>query len=535
MVTREMAQLTRPEDYLAGGLDTRNYGELAGIPEARALFAEILGCRAEQVFVGGNASLQLMYDTISKAYTHGLLHSERPWCREPVVKFLCPAPGYDRHFKVTESFGFELVTIPMTDEGPDMDAVEKAIQDPAVKGMWNVPKYSNPDGIIYSAETIRRIASMKPAAPDFMLMWDNAYCIHELEGEFVPFPDILSLCRQAGNGDMVYEFASTSKITFPGAGVAVMACSEANMAHMLSLIGVQTIGYDKINQLRHVRYLKDRSHTLALMQRHAAVLAPKFRAVLTALEQLAPLEVPAPAAVTLENLSFSYGEGPIFSGLSLTAHPGDIIGITGPVACGKSTFGRVFLCEAPYQGSVCFGGRELSALPPRQIAATVGYLGHDPELSADTVQNNVLCGSEQDAMPWLAAAALKEEVLAMEKGTETVIGRGGTRLSGGQAQRLALARTLAHPRPVLILDDPFSALDRDTEDTVFADLQEYARDRVVFLISHRLYHFPQMQKIVFMDGGKTTVGTHEELMASAPVYRQLYESQTGGKQHGEQA
>lgn len=291
LVSDIFSLMQKTEDYVSDGVDVRNYGELSGLPAAKRLFAEILGCRPEQVFVGGNASLQLMYDTISKAYTHGLLHSERPWCREPVVKFLCPAPGYDRHFKVTESFGFELVTIPMTDEGPDMDAVEKAIQDPAVKGMWNVPKYSNPDGIIYSAETIRRIASMKPAAPDFLLMWDNAYCIHELEGEFVPFPDILSLCRQAGNGDMVYEFASTSKITFPGAGVAVMACSEANMAHMLSLIGVQTIGYDKINQLRHVRYLKDRSHTLALMQRHAAVLAPKFRAVLTALEQLAPLDI----------------------------------------------------------------------------------------------------------------------------------------------------------------------------------------------------------------------------------------------------
>ena len=242
-----------------------------------------------------------------------------------------------------------------------------------------------------------------------------------------------------------------------------------------------------------------------------------------------PCDIPAAQDVTLKELTFSYGEEPVFSGLSLTAHPGDIIGITGPVACGKSTLGRVFLCEAPYQGSVCFGGRELSALTPRQIAATVGYLGHDPELSADTVQNNVLCGSEQDVMPWLAAAALKEEVLAMEKGTETVIGSGGTRLSGGQAQRLALARTLAHPRPVLVLDDPFSALDRSTEDAIFAELQAYARDKVVFLISHRLYHFPQMQQIIFMEGGRTTVGTHEELMAAVPVYRQLYESQTGLK------
>ena len=261
----------------------------------------------------------------------------------------------------------------------------------------------------------------------------------------------------------------------------------------------------------------------------AEVSWKRIRPLMKTPEQLDALQIPAAQDVTLKELAFSYGEEPVFAGLSLTAHPGDIIGITGPVACGKSTLGRVFLCEAPYQGSVCFGGRELSALTPRQIAATVGYLGHDPELSADTVQNNVLCGSEQDVMPWLAAAALKEEVLAMEKGTETVVGSGGTRLSGGQAQRLALARTLAHPRPVLVLDDPFSALDRSTEDAIFAELQAYARDKVVFLISHRLYHFPQMQQIIFMEGGRTIVGTHEELMAAVPVYRQLYESQTGLK------
>ena len=243
-------------------------------------------------------------------------------------------------------------------------------------------------------------------------------------------------------------------------------------------------------------------------------------------EQLEPLNVQAAEDVTLENLSFAYGEEPIFSGLSLTARPGDIIGITGPVACGKSTLGRVFLCEAPYGGSAKFGGREFSALSPRQISATVGYLGHDPELSADTVQENVLCGSTQDVMPWLADAALDGEVQAMEHGVDTVIGPSGTRLSGGQAQRLALARTLAHPRPVLVLDDPFSALDRKTEDAVFANLQAYAKDKVVFLISHRLYHFPQMQQIIFMDGGRTTVGTHNQLMEAVPAYRQLYESQT---------
>ena len=246
-------------------------------------------------------------------------------------------------------------------------------------------------------------------------------------------------------------------------------------------------------------------------------------------EMLEPLTVPEPADVKLENLSFAYTEEPVFSGLTLTAHPGDMIGVTGPVACGKSTFGRVFLCEAPYGGSARFGEKEFSALTPRQIAATVGYLGHDPELSADTIESNVLCGSQQDAMSYLAAAALEKEVMGMENGLATVIGSGGTRLSGGQAQRLALARTLAHPRPVMVLDDPFSALDRGTEDTVFANLQAYSKDKVVFLISHRLYHFPQMKKVIFMEDGKAIAGTHEELMASVPAYRQLYESQTGGE------
>ena len=256
----------------------------------------------------------------------------------------------------------------------------------------------------------------------------------------------------------------------------------------------------------------------------------RIRPLMKAPEELEPLAIPAPAEVALKDLSFAYGEKPVFSGLTLTAQPGDIIGITGPVACGKSTLGRVFLCEAPYSGSVRFGGRELSSLTPRQIAATVGYLGHDPELSADTVCNNVLCGEGQNAAPYLAAAALEGEVSAMENGPDTVIGSGGARLSRGQAQRLGLARTLAHPRPVLVLDDPFSALDRSTEDVVFAHLQDYAKDKVVFLISHRLYHFPQLRQVIFMEDGKVTVGTHEELMASAPVYRQLYESQTGGKQ-----
>ena len=295
LVTDIFATMLKPEDFITDdGIETRNYGEVAGIPAAKALFADILGCRPEQVFVGGNASLQLMYDAVSKAFTHGLLHSEKPWSKLEQVKWICPAPGYDRHFKVTQSFGVEMITVPMTAAGPDMDKVEELVKDPAVKGMWNVPKYSNPEGVVYSDETIRRLAAMKPAAPDFMLIWDNAYCIHEFDCEYKPFPDILSLCAENGNADMVYEFASTSKVTFPGAGVGVMAASEDNIAYFSKLINIQTIGFDKINQLRHVKYLKDKAHTLALMKKHAAILAPKFHAVLDALDsEIAPLGIAA--------------------------------------------------------------------------------------------------------------------------------------------------------------------------------------------------------------------------------------------------
>ena len=292
LVSDILTVLKTPEDCISDGIDARNYGELTGLPSAKALWADILGCKPEECFIGGNASLTLMYDTISKAYTHGLLHSEKPWCKLNTVKWLCPSPGYDRHFKVTESFGFELITVPMTPTGPDMDLVEELVKDPAVKGMWCVPKYSNPDGIIYSDETIDRIAHLKPAAPDFTLMWDNAYCIHEFEGEFVPFRDILTLCREAGNPDMVFEFASTSKVTLPGAGVSVMAASVDNQKYMEKLISIQTISYDKLNALRHVRYLKDKAHTLELMKKHARILAPKFHCVLDSLDrEIAPLGI----------------------------------------------------------------------------------------------------------------------------------------------------------------------------------------------------------------------------------------------------
>lgn len=292
LVSDMLTVVKTPEDCVENGFDVRNYGELTGLPCAKQYFAELLGCKPEECFIGGNASLTLMYDTIAKAYTHGLLHSEKPWSKLETVKFLCPSPGYDRHFNLTQSFGMELITIPMTETGPDMDAVETAVKDPAVKGIWCVPKYSNPEGIIYSEETIRRIARLKPAAADFVVMWDNAYCIHEFEGEYVPFPDILSICREEGNPDMVFEYASTSKVTFPGAGVSVMASSVDNIKYMVGLLTYQTISYDKVNQLRHVRYLKDKAHTLELMKKHAAILGPKFRAVLDALDrEIAPLGI----------------------------------------------------------------------------------------------------------------------------------------------------------------------------------------------------------------------------------------------------
>ncbi|MBR4864681.1 MAG: aminotransferase class I/II-fold pyridoxal phosphate-dependent enzyme [Oscillospiraceae bacterium] len=273
------------EDCVVDGVDTRNYGELSGLKCAKEYWADVLDCKPSQVFVGSTSSLNFMFDVIARAYSHGLLHSQRPWCKEETVKFLCPSPGYDRHFTVTEFFGAELITVPMTATGPDMDMVEELVKDPQVKGIWCVPKYSNPDGIIYSEETVRRFAALKPAAPDFLIMWDNAYCIHEFEGEYVSFPDIISLCEEAGNPDMVCEFASTSKITLAGGGISVMATSEANIAYFTKLFTAQMISYDKVNQLRHVKYLKDKATTIEIMKRHAAILGPKFAVVADMLEK----------------------------------------------------------------------------------------------------------------------------------------------------------------------------------------------------------------------------------------------------------
>ena len=280
------------DDTVDEGVEARNYGELMGLPACRRLFADLLGVRYEQLFMGGNSSLTLMYDTISKAYTHGLLHSDKPWSQLDKVKFLCPVPGYDRHFTISETFGMEMIPIPILDDGPDMDMVEELIKDESVKGMWCVPKYANPSGIVYSDAIIGRIASMKPAAKDFILMWDNAYCVHEFSGEYMPFIDILSACEKAGNPDMPFEFASTSKVTFPGSGVACFACSEANMDYMKKLIGAQSISYDKLNQLRHVCFFKDAQGLVAHMRRHAEILKPKFDLVESVLEsEIKPLGI----------------------------------------------------------------------------------------------------------------------------------------------------------------------------------------------------------------------------------------------------
>lgn len=284
--------LVEPSECELGNVDIRNYGELSGMPEAKKYFSEILGVKENECFIGGNASLQLMYMTICEAFTNGLLNSEKPWFKLDKIKWLCPVPGYDRHFTITEKLGFEMINIPMLETGPDMDLVEELVKDESVKGMWNVPKFSNPQGIIYSDETIRRLAALKPAAKDFMLMWDNAYCIHEFDGDFVEFPDIIGLCKEYGNADMAYEFASTSKVTFPGAGISVMASSEANIKYLTKSFGVQVISFDKVNQIRHVKFLKDKANTLALMREHAKIMKPKFDTVIKYLErEIAPLGI----------------------------------------------------------------------------------------------------------------------------------------------------------------------------------------------------------------------------------------------------
>ncbi len=279
--------------FCENGIDCRNYGALDGIPEAKKLLADMMEVSPDNVIVFGNSSLNIMYDTVARSMTHGVMGST-PWCKLDKVKFLCPVPGYDRHFGITEHFGIEMILIPMSEDGPDMDMVEELVStDAAVKGIWCVPKYSNPQGITYSDETVRRFANLKPAAEDFRIYWDNAYGVHHLyEDRQDQLLEILEECKKAGNPDMVYKFSSTSKISFSGSGLAALAASKANLKDVSSTMKMQTIGHDKINQLRHVKFFKDLEGIHAHMRKHAEIIRPKFEAVLTTLEnELGGLEI----------------------------------------------------------------------------------------------------------------------------------------------------------------------------------------------------------------------------------------------------
>lgn len=294
-LTMEMMDVLNSHSDLTSedGLDCRNYGGLDGIPEAKRLMQEIMEVGDEEIIIYGNASLNIMYDTISRSMTHGVMGST-PWCKLDKVKFLCPAPGYDRHFAICEFFGIEMITVPMTPDGPDMDIVEKLVhEDEAIKGIWCVPKYSNPQGYVYSDETVIRFANLKPAAKDFRIFWDNAYCVHHLYfDDPVEILNIVGECKKAGNPDMVYKFASTSKISFSGAGIAALVASKANIDDIKKQLAIQTIGYDKINQLRHARFFKNKAGVLEHMKKHAAIMRPKFEAVLNVLEtELGGLEI----------------------------------------------------------------------------------------------------------------------------------------------------------------------------------------------------------------------------------------------------
>ncbi|MBE5896568.1 MAG: aminotransferase class I/II-fold pyridoxal phosphate-dependent enzyme [Lachnospiraceae bacterium] len=268
------------------GIDTRNYGLLDGIPETKRLMAEIMEVSPENVMIFGNSSLNTMFDMVARSMIFGVC-GETPWCKLDKVKWLCPVPGYDRHFAVTEHFGIEMINVPMSEDGPDMDMVEELVSsDPAIKGIWCVPKYSNPQGVVYSDETVRRMANLKPAAKDFRIYWDNAYIVHHLYGEKMgQILNIIDECEKAGNPDMVYEFASTSKISLAGSGIAAIASSKKNLDDMKRTVTIQTIGFDKVNMLRHARYFKNAQGVLDHMEKHAEILRPRFELVLETLDR----------------------------------------------------------------------------------------------------------------------------------------------------------------------------------------------------------------------------------------------------------
>lgn len=283
-------ELNAVSDYTENGVDLRNYGMMDGTPACKKLFADLMQVKPENVIVGPNASLTLMFDYIAQCFTHGA--GDTPWCRLNSVKFLCPVPGYDRHFTILEHFGIEMINIEMKADGPDMDAVEEAVKDPSVKGMFCVPKYSNPQGITYSDAVVRRIAALRPAAKDFRVIWDNAYMVHDIVEDGDKLLNIFDLLPEYGNEDMVVEVCSTSKITFPGAGVSALAASDNNIKAIKKRLNAQTISYDKMNQHRHVEFFKDVNGILAHMKKHAAILKPKFDMVLKHLNQeLAGLDI----------------------------------------------------------------------------------------------------------------------------------------------------------------------------------------------------------------------------------------------------
>jgi len=273
--------LSSKEDCIVDGVDYRNYGILDGIPAAKRIFSDILGVPTEQIIVGGNSSLNLMYDTMARAMLSGVVGSDKPWSKYDQISFLCPVPGYDRHFAICEYFGINMIKVPMTSEGPDMNMVEKLVkEDDSIKGIWCVPKYANPNGITYSKETVRRFASLKPKAKDFRVFWDNAYAIHDLTDTPDELPDILSIAAEYGNENMFFEFTSTSKISFPGSGLAAIASSVENIKAITKQLSYQTIGYDKLNQLRHAKLFPDKESLINHMKLHRAIIKPKFDAVI---------------------------------------------------------------------------------------------------------------------------------------------------------------------------------------------------------------------------------------------------------------